>query len=202
MVKFTDLFDFDVRHLEDGSIEILDLKNYPQESKKCFYLHKHLDLININNSCIDFPIHLKHWTVTITPDTEDIIKKYYSLDGIKILLDENIHQLKDNITFFKPEISFPPNSKYPNFILHFYQVVEAGGIYLNIIDEIDMFEVCLVHYEDTEKFTEERIKDLDKLVSVAELQQIPFLPIEEIKFDKDGKIKQIKQHIQAKNACK
>jgi hypothetical protein len=202
MANFTDLFDFEVKHLEDGSIEILDLCNYPQESKKCFYLHKYLDLININNSCIDFPIHLKYWTVTITPDTEDIIKKYYSIDGIKILLDENIAQLQKKITFFKPEISFPPNADYPNFILHFYQVVEAGGKYLNIIDAIDMFEACLVHYEDTEKFTEERIKDLDKLVSVAELQQIPFLPIEEIKFDKDGKIEQIKQHIQAKNACK
>ena len=201
MGKFTDLFDFEVRHLDDGSIEILDLCNYLQESKNCFYLHKHLDLININNSDIDFPIHLKHWTVTITPDTDDIIKRYYSIDGIKIILDENISQLKDNRTFFKPEISFPPISKYPNFIIHFYQLVEDGGIYLNIIDDIDMFEYCLVHYKDTEQFTEERIEDLEKLVSVAELQQIPFLPIEEIKFDKDGNIEQINQHILAKKAC-
>ena len=201
MGKFTDLFDFEVRHLDDGSIEIFDLCNYPQESKNCFYLHKHLDLININNSDIDFPIHLKHWTVTITPDTDGIIKRYYSIDGIKIILDENISQLKDNTTFFKPEISFPPNSKYPNFMIHFYQVVEDGGIYLNIIDDIDMFEYCLVHYKDTEQFTEERIEDLEKLVSVAELQQIPFLPIEEIKFDKNGNIEQINQHILAKKVC-
>lgn len=198
MAKFTDLFDFEVRHLEDGSIEILDLCNYPEESVDCFYLHKHLDLININNSGIEFPIQLKNWRVTIKPDTEDIIKKYYSLDGIKILLDENIPQFQNKITFFKPEISFPPNSKYPNFILHFYQVVEEGGVY--VIDDIDMFETCLVHY-DTDQFSEERIKDLEKLVSVAELQQIPFLPIEEIKFDIEGNIEQINQHIQAKKAC-
>jgi hypothetical protein len=200
MAKFTDLFDFEVRHLEDGSIEILDLCNYPAESVDCFYLHKHLDLININHSGIEFPVQLKYWKVTITPETEDIIKKYYSIDGIKIILDENISQLMDNTTFFKPEISFPPNADYPNFILHFYQVVEEGGIYT--IDDLDMFETCLVHYEDTEQFTDERIEALEKLVSVAELQQIPFLPIEVIKFDKEGKIEQINQHIQAKKACK
>jgi hypothetical protein len=38
-------------------------------------------------------------------------------------------------------------------------------------------------------------------VSVAELQQIPFLPIEEIKFDKDGNIEEINQHILAKKVC-
>jgi hypothetical protein len=200
MGKFTDLFDFEVRHLEDGSIEILDLSAYPQMSLNSFYLHKHLDLININHSGIEFPIQLKNWRVTIKPDTEDIIKKYYSLDGIKIILDENIPQLKNNTTFFKPEISFPPNSNYPNFIIHFYQVVEEGGIY--VIDDIDMFETCLVHYEDTEQFTEERIEALEKLVNVAELYQIPFLPIEEIKFDKDGNIEQIIQHILAKKVCK
>jgi hypothetical protein len=198
MGKFTDLFDFEVKHLEDGSIEILDLCNYLQESINCFYLHKHLDLININNSDIDFPIHLKHWTVTVTPDTDDIIKRYYSIDGIKIILDENISQLKDNTTFFKPEISFPPNSKYPNFMIHFYQVVEDGGIY--VIDDLDMFETCLVNY-DTDQFSEERIDALEKLVNVSELYQIPFLPIEEIKFDKNGNIEQINQHILAKKVC-
>jgi hypothetical protein len=168
-------------------------------SLNSFYLHKHLDLININQSGIEFPIQLKNWRVTIKPDTEDIIKKYYSLDGIKIILDENISQLKDNTTFFKPEISFPPNSKYPNLIIHFYQVVEDFGVL--VIDEIDMFENCLVHYEDTEQFTEERIEALENLVNVSELYQIPFLPIEEIKFDKDGNIEQIIQHILAKKAC-
>ena len=40
MKNITDLFDFEVRHLDDGSIEILDLCDYPQDSKNCFYLHK------------------------------------------------------------------------------------------------------------------------------------------------------------------
>ena len=199
MIKFTDLFDFEVRHLDDGSIEILDLCPYPQMSLNSFYLYKHLDLININNSGIEFPIQLKHWTVNITPDTEDIIKKYYSLDGIKIILDENKSQLKNNTTFFKPEMTFLPKSKYPNLIIHFYQIVEDGGIY--VIDDLDMFENCLVHYEDTKQFTEERIEALEKLVNVSELYQIPFLPIEEIKFDKNGNIEQINQHILAKKVC-
>lgn len=44
MENITDLLDFEIRYTEDGSIEILDICNYPQESKKCFDLHKHLDL--------------------------------------------------------------------------------------------------------------------------------------------------------------
>jgi hypothetical protein len=96
-------------------------------------------------------------------------------------------------------MTFLTNSKYPDFIIHFYQVVEDGGIY--VIDDLDMFEYCLVHYKDTEQFTEERIEDLEKLVNVAELYQITFLPIEEIKFDKDGNIEQIIQHILAKKVC-
>ena len=198
MKNITDLFDFEVRHLDDGSIEILDLCAYPQDSKNSFYLHKHLDLHNIYKSGVEFPIHLSHWTITITPESEGIIKKYYSLDGIKTILDENISSLKDKITFFKPEITYPPKSKYPNLILNFYLVVEEGGMY--IIDELDMFETCLIHYENTKQFTKRRIKDLEKLVSVTELQQIPFLPIELIQFNEDLKIKQIEQYTLAKRA--
>lgn len=200
MKNITDLFDFEVRHLDDGSIEILDLCAYPQDSKNSFYLHKHLDLHNIYKSGVEFPINLYHWSVTITPDSEEIIKKYYSLNGIKTILDENISILKDKITFFKPEITYPPKSKYPNLILHFYQVVENGGIY--VIDELDLFENCVIFYTETERFTEERIEALEKFVSVAELQQIPFLPIELIQFNEGMKIKEIEQHILAKNACK
>jgi hypothetical protein len=199
MKNFTDLFDFEVRHLDDGSVEILDLCAYPQDSKNCFYLHKHLDLHNIYKSGVEFPINLSHWSVNITPDNEEIIKKYYSLDGIKIILDENIDKLKGEITFFKPEITYFPNSKFPNLIIHFYQLVNVGGV--SIIDELDMFENCLIHYQDTKQFTEDRLEELEKLVKVDELHQIPFLPIELIQFDED-KIKEIEQHILAKNACK
>lgn len=197
MENITDLLDFEVRYTEDGSIEILDICAYPQESKKCFDLHKHLDLHNINNSGIEFPINLKYWSVTLTPDNENVIKKYYSLDGIKITLDENISKLKDKTTFFKIEIRYPPKSKYPNLIIHFYQVVDEKGIY--VIDMLDMFETCVITY-DTNQFTTRRFKALQRLVSVTELQQIPYLPIELIQFNADGSIKDIEQHILAKNA--
>lgn len=200
MKNITDLLDFEVRYVEDGSIEILGLDDYPQMSKNSFDLHKHLDLHNIYKSGVEFPINLYHWSVTITPDSEEIIKKYYSLDGIKTILDENISSLKDKITFFKPEITYPPKSKYPNLILHFYQLVEDGGMYILVDDELAMFETCLIHYKNTKQFTKKRIKDLQKLVNVCELQQIPFLPIELIQFNEDLKIKQIEQYTLAKSA--
>ena len=70
-----------------------------------------------------------------------------------------------------------------------------------IIDEIDMFESCLIHY-DSNPFTDERIEALNKVVNVAELQQIPFFPIELIKFNDSGEIEVLEQHLLAKKACK
>ncbi len=200
MIKITDLFDFEVREIGDGNIEILDLCNYPQESQKCYELYKYIELNNIYYSGLEFPIHLKKWSITITPDDDEKIQKYYCIDGLKVVLDDNISKLKDTTTFFKPEIRFPPNAIYPNFILNFYQVVEEGGIC--VIDDFDMLEVCLVHYEDTNQFTEERIEALSKLINVAELYQIPFLPIELIRFNASGEIEEIEQHSLCKKSCK
>lgn len=197
MENITDLLDFEVRYTEDGNIEILDICNYPQESKKCFDLHKHLELHNIVKSGLEFPVQIKNWSITITPDSEEIIKKYFSLDGIKKILEENILKFKDKITFFKIEITYPPKSKYPNLLIHFYDIVDEGGMY--IIDDLDMFETCLIHYENTKQFTKKRIKDIENLVNVKELQQIPFLPIELIQFNGDGTINEIEQHILAKS---
>lgn len=201
MVTITDLYGFNIQYDEDGNIEILDMCNYPDESKKCFDFFKHLELLNIYNSGIDFPIHLRHWKVTITPDDEQTIKKYYCIDGIKLVLDENKSKLIGTKTFFKIEISFPPGSLYPNLIFHFFHnlINEEGGMYN--IDEIDMFESCLIHY-DSNPFTDERTEALNKLVNVAELQQIPFLPIELIKFNDEGEIDVVEQHLLAKKACK
>jgi hypothetical protein len=200
MVTITDLYGFNIQYDEDGNIEILDFCNNPGESKDCFDFFKHLELLNIYNSGIEFPLHLRHWKVTITPDDEQIIKKYYRIDGLKLVLEENKSKLKDRTTFFKPEITFPPNSIYPNFILNFYQVVKDGGIY--VIDDLDFFESCLIDYPDSKEFTEERIEALNKLVSVAELQQFTFLPIELIRFSDEGEIEVIEQHLLAKKACK
>ena len=199
MISFTDLYGFEIKHLDDGIIEIQDMCNYPQESKICFDFHKHLEFLKIYEIGVEFPLHLSHWKITITPDSDEIIKKYYSLDGIKTILNENILKLKDKKTFFKVEIAYPPKSKFPNLLIHFYDIVDEGGMY--IIDELDMFESCLIHYKNTKQFTKKRIKHLEKFVNVCELQQIPFLPIELIEFNEDGGIKKISQHILAKSVC-
>ncbi len=188
-----DLFGFDVNYLNDGTVEIKCPCLYPEDSIKCFELYRHLELNNIYNSGIEFPIRLSHWTISITPDNEETIKKYYTLDGIRTILDENISKLKDKTTYFKPEISYPPKSKFPILMIHFYDIVEDGGMY--IIDDLDMFEsICVINYERENRFTKKRIKDLEKLVNVKELQQIPFLPIELIQFNDDWTIKEIEQH--------
>lgn len=74
---------------------------------------------------------------------------------------------------------------------------------MNILvnDELDMFESILIHY-DTNPFTDERIEELNKLVNVAELQQILFFPVELIRFDEERVIMVIEQHLLAKKTCK
>ena len=202
MVTITDLYGFNTQYDEEGNIEILDMCDYPGESKNCFDFFKHLELYNIYKSGIDFPINLKHWSVTITPDDEETLKKYYCIDGLKLVLEENISKLKDTTTFFKVEISFPLGSLYPNLIFHFFHnLINEGGMNILVNDELDMFESILIHY-DTNPFTDERIEELNKLVNVAELQQILFFPVELIRFNEEGEIMVIEQHLLAKKTCK
>ena len=41
--------------------------------------------------------------------------------------------------------------------------------YLYIIDEYDMVESCLIHYENTKQFTNKRIAELEKYVNTQEI---------------------------------
>lgn len=183
MKKLESIFGFDVNLDDEGNVVINDMCEYPQLSINCQTFYNNLEQLKIDESKITFPTQLKEWVVTISPTDKETITEYFNIDGIKKVVEENKSKLIDKITFVKGEIYYPKKSKYPKLAVHFYQVVNEGGVLID--DTYDMIEFCQIYYDNTKQFTQKRIADLDKFVNTQELFQIPFLPIEMVRFDED-----------------
>lgn len=194
MKKLKPIFGFDVNYDENGNIEVNDVCNYPSERKNCLEFFNRMELLKIDESKITFPLMIKDWVVTINPTDNETIIEYFKIGGIKKVVEEQKSKLIGKTTFIKPEIYYPPKTKYPNLHIHFYQLVGEGGVL--IYDEYDLIDYCKIHY-NTKQFTKKRVADLEKLVNVAELQQMPFLPMEMVRFDEMGNIKDFEQHLLA-----
>ncbi len=197
MKKLESIFGFDVNLDDEGNVVINDMCEYPQINQQCFSFFQKLELIKIDESQITFPIQLKEWVVTISPTDKETITEYFKIDGIKKVVEENKSKLIDKITFVKGEIYYPKKSKYPKLAVHFYQVVNKGGVLID--DTYDMIEFCQIYYDNTKQFTQKRIADLEKFVNTQELFQIPCLPIEMVRFDENVNIKDFENHLLAKS---
>jgi hypothetical protein len=195
MEKLQPLFGFDVNYDENGNVEVNDVCNYPSEKKNCQEFFNRMELLKIDESGIKFPINLKHWVITVKPNNKEVIMDYFRIMGIKKVVEEHKSELIGKITFIKPEIKYPEKGKYPNLHIHFYQLVNEGGVL--IYDEYDMIDYCQIVYENTKQFTKKRIAKLEKYVNTAELFQMPFLPMEMVKFDEKGDIRDFEQHLLA-----
>jgi hypothetical protein len=198
MKKLESIFSFDVNFDDEGNVVINDMCEYPQLSINCQTFYNNLEQLKIDESKITFPTRLKEWVVTISPTDKETITEYFNIDGIKKVVEENKFKLIDRITFVKGEIFFQKKSKYPKLAVHFYQVVNEGGVLID--DTYDMIEFCQIYYDNTKQFTQKRIADLEKYVNTQELFQIPFLPIEMVRFDENGNIKDFENHLLAKSA--
>ena len=197
MKKLESILGFDINLDDEGNVIISDMCEYPQLSKNCQTFYNKLELIKIDESKITFPIQLKEWVVTISPTDKETLMDYFKIDGIKKVVEENKSKLIGKITFVKGELYFPKKSKYPKLAVHFYQVVDEGG--LEIYDEYEMLEFCDIFYENTKQFTKKRIADLEQYVNTQELFQIPFLPIELVRFDEHNNITLFINHELAKS---
>jgi hypothetical protein len=191
MSKLEPLFGFNVNYDENGNIEINDVNQFPQESINSKKLCDSLELLKIDESDIKFPVMLKKWSVTISPNSKETIMEYFRISGIKKVVDENKSKLIGKTTFVKGAVQYEKKCKYPNLNIYFFQVVNDGGEL--IVDEFDMIDFCETKYT-REQFTEKRIDDLEKLVNTEELLRISYLPIELIRFDDFGNIKDFKLH--------
>jgi hypothetical protein len=198
MKKLESIFGFDVNLDDEGNVVINDMCNYPQINQQCFSFFQQLELIKIYGSKITFPIQLKKWVITINPNDKETIMEYFKIDGIKKVVEEQKSKLVGKTTFIKPEIYFPKKSKFPKLAVHFYQVVDEGGVLID--DAYDMVEFCQIYYDNTNQFTKKRIADLEKYVNTQELFQIPCLPIEMVRFYETGGIKNFENHILSKSA--
>jgi hypothetical protein len=168
--------------------------DYPQQKTNCLSFYKKLEELKITESNITFPIRLKTYVITINPTDKFTIMNYFKINGIKKIVEENKSNLVGKTTFIKPEIQYPPKAKYPNLHIHFYQVSEDDG--MEVVDMEDLFECCFIHY-NTNQFTKKRISDLEKYVNTSEIRQMPFLPMELVKFDKEGNIQDFESHLLA-----
>jgi hypothetical protein len=200
MKKKEILFGFEMNYDDDGLIEIDGVCTYPQEKPECMQLYNKIELLKIDESKVEFPLRIVQWIETINPIDNKTIMSYFNIKGIKKIVEENKSKLIGKVTFVKPEISYPKKNKFPNLHIHFYQVAEDEGIY--IIDEYDMSDTFHIQYENTKQFTKKRIADLEPLVNTLELFQMPFLPMEMVRFDENGNVQDFQQHLYALKSVK
>jgi hypothetical protein len=196
MKKLKTIFGFRVNYDDEGNIKVDVSCGFPQEKKNCQEFYNRMELLKIDESKISFPIQLKEWVVTISPTDKDTIMEYFKIDGIKKVVEENKSKLIDKVTFIKGEIYYPKKSKYPKLAVHFYQVAEDGGFLVE--NPSEMIYYCEIFYDNPKQFTPKRIADLEKVVNTQELFQIPFLPIELVRFE-NGNITPFENHILAKS---
>jgi hypothetical protein len=181
MKKLDPLFGFECETNERGLISVEVDCQFPQERNNCEMLYKRFEELMIIDSQVEFPLRLKHWTVTINPTDKFNIMNYFRIEGIKKIVEENKSKLIGKTTFVKPEVQYNKKAKYPNLHIHFYQVSEDVGI--EIMDIQDMIESCFIYYENTKQFTKKRLSDLEKYVNPLELQIMSFFPMELVVFD-------------------
>ena len=181
MKKLDPLFGFECETNERGLISIEVDCQFPQERNNCEMLYKRFEELMIIDSQVEFPLRLKHWTVTINPTDKFNIMNYFRIEGIKKIVEENKSKLMGKTTFVKPEVQYNKKAKYPNLHIHFYQVSEDEGI--EIKDLYDMVDSCFIFYENTKQFTKKRLSDLEEFVNPLELQVMSFFPMELIVFD-------------------
>ena len=191
------IFGLKYNKLDDGFYAVEVNYDFPQQSKGTLKFYNGLEEHSIRESGIQFQLRLIHWVYTVNPINKETIMNYYNIRGIKKIVDENKSKLIGKTTFIKPEVQYPKKAKYPNLHVHFYQVSEDKGTFINNVSE--MIQFCSIHYENTKQFTSKRISDLEKYVNTLEIHQMTFLPMEEVKFDNNGQIIDFQHHLRVLN---
>lgn len=174
---------------EDENVIIHTNCNYPQQSSACKRLFMALESIKLEDENIVFPLKVKRWSLIIDP-TEENITQYFSMKGIMSFIQKYYSRLKDTITFFKPEVYFPSKYSLPVLNLHFFELNYEGR--LNISNAYQLSTLCMIVVKDI-KVTPYRLYELEKYnIDVDWFKHLPFLPMEQIKFDKTGNIMEFK----------
>ena len=191
-----DLDVFGNRVIKDARGEHLIVKTFEfvQSDVKNLQLYRFLELINIEDSYIQFPIRFIQKSVSIFPSNDEKIRKYYSFRGIQTFIQEQ--NINSNQFFVKPEIMYLNEGKYPIITIHFFFVnFKNDGIGENIKNALELTERCFIHYEDTSLFTDDRLIDLGLLVDVKEvkeLKSIPCIPLTYVQYDEYGNLQDLR----------
>ena len=195
MKKLKPLFGFECT-LDDDGLYVLEIDcEFPAEKSNCLEFYIELEKQKIIDSKIEFPLRLVHWTVTINPTDEFTIMNYFSIDGLKKIVEEHKSKLIGKTTFVKPQVEYNKKVKYPNLHLHFYQISDDEGMMIFDIDF--MIDCCFIKYKNQKQFTAKRLADLEPYVNPMELQIMSFLPMELVRFNGKGEIDDFQQHLLA-----
>jgi hypothetical protein len=187
--KLPSLFGFEViKNEEDGTVEIDVNCTFPEISNECRKLYQAIEIVLIKEEQLKYPLKIEERTSIIEPTNENI-QKYYSLDGFKLFIEENKDKFIDTVTFYKPEIVYVnEEDDLPNIIFHFYNISHIGE--LNILNPYDFSDNCFISYKNTNLFTPIRIEKLiNSGINEILIQYIPIFPVEIIKFNEQGDIK-------------
>ena len=186
-MKLEDIYGFPVfKNEDDGTYEIENDCNYPQENRACKKLYVSIERLFIEEQNLNFPLNLKEWKAVIEPTAENI-KQHFSPDGIMLYMQQFKKRLLDTTTFFKLEVNYSKNKSLPNLILHFYEVNYKDT--LNVVNTYDFSDRCFVKY-NTEQLTPDRIINLgENNINYEWMRYIPLFPVEVIKFDEVKNIK-------------
>ena len=181
MIKLKDIYGFPVsKNEEDGTYEIENDCNHPQENRACKKLYVSVERLFIEEQNLNFPLNIKEWKAVIEP-TEENIKQHFSPDGIILYMQQFKKRLLDTTTFFKLEVKYSKDKSLPNLILHFYEVNYKDT--LNVVNTYDFSDRCSVKY-NTEQLTPDRIINLgDNNINYKWIRHIPLFPVEVIKFE-------------------
>ena len=189
MKTIPSLFGFKAtKNEEDCTISIDNNCTFPQISDECKLLYQAIERMLIAEEELNYPLKIEEWNLIIEPTNENI-EKYYSLDGFKLFIDENKDKFIETITFYKPEIVYVNDEDdLPYIIFHFYKVSYEGE--LNILTTFDFSDNCFISYKFTNQFNARRIEKLiDSGINEILIQYIPMFPVEIIKFNEYGDIK-------------
>jgi hypothetical protein len=171
--------------VREGEILYIDeFPNFPNQNKKSKEVFQAVERIILNEKFIFFPtkFNITERVVLYAIGTED----YFSISGIKNLIDRDKLLFIDTKTFFKIKISFI-DSIMELKIIYYTIDDDKGLIYCDSFE--NLLEIICIKY-NTKQFTPKRVEFLTNVANLKmnELKQIPIIPVQWLNFDKNGNL--------------
>ena len=175
--------------VKDGEIYYIDeFPNFPNQNKKSKEVFQSVERIILNEKFIWYPtkFNITERVVLLTEDTED----YFSISGVKKLIEKDKYLFINTNTFFKIKISFIDNKTELKII--YYTIDDEKGL-INCYSLDMLLNIIFINYK-VKQFTPRRVDFLTNVfkLNMKEIRQIPILPVQWLNFDENGDLLEFK----------